>query len=187
MENVGRNLCFSLHQSTKSVDSKSRWRRDVALFPACFLLYLFSRFFSQAVSLLLPRGVLFLWVHCLRRALPTNTQKLISSCECVGVFNVKLCVCFYAYCMRLSLRQGIPVHCWTVAKWCVSLLCWRVCFQAASAHYWWSESGTYCFQRGGWLGYKPACVHLWTQHVYNFWIKRWCYVVALYWCTEHPQ
>lgn len=33
-----------------AVVSKARWRRDVALFPACFLLYLFSRFFSKAVS-----------------------------------------------------------------------------------------------------------------------------------------
>lgn len=68
-----------------AVASKARWRRDVALFPACFLLYLFSRFFSKAVS---PPASMWsvISVGSLLSGEPRLlTHKSSLACACVGV------------------------------------------------------------------------------------------------------
>ena len=59
-------------------------------------------------------------------------------------------------CGKVCVRAHSPVQDYTLN----SLSYLRFCFQAAAAHYWWSESRTCRFHGSTWLRYKHAYVHV---------------------------
>lgn len=118
-----------------------RW--DVAPFPAIFVRHI--PLFRRSPSSF--HVECYFCGYTLSRELYLQTHKSSLAHTCVGVSNVWFCAYGLKHVSELSCSCALLEHTFMLSA---SLV--LVCFQAASAHYWWSEGGTCCLQSWSWLG-----------------------------------